>query len=251
MTYGYIRFSTIAQEETQQVFALQEYAKMKGLTIDVIEKDEGISGGVSYKDRRLFGLVKRMVAGDTLIVTEISRIGRSMSDINKFVNDELVPRKIRLIVTKMGIDLNCSQISAIDQMLIYAFSFSAQLEKEMIQQRTQSALDARKKLIEEDGGFVSKAGNFCTHLGQKKGADTSAATRASNAKRVGAKEEWRKTGLFAWVELQLRRGRPRREIVREAREMYEKDPERWGTRQGKPLSEAILSLWAKDILPVI
>ena len=251
MNYAYIRFSTDKQDETQQVQALTEYAEKQGLTIDAIEKDEGISGGVSYKDRNLNKLVRMLKKGDALIVSEISRLGRSMSDLNVLVNEELKPRGVRLIVVKMGIDLDCSNLKAVDQMLLYAFSFAAQVEKEMIQQRTQSALDARKKLIEEDGGFVSKAGNFCTHLGQKKGADTSAATRASNAKRVGAKEEWRKTGLFAWVELQLRRGRPRREIVREAREMYEKDPERWGTRQGKPLSEAILSLWAKDILPVI
>ena len=251
MNYAYIRFSSDKQDETQQVQALTEYAEKQGLTIDAIEKDEGISGGVSYKDRNLNKLVRMLKKGDALIVSEISRLGRSMSDLNVLVNEELKPRGVRLIVVKMGIDLDCSNLKAVDQMLLYAFSFAAQVEKEMIQQRTQSALDARKKLIEEDGGFVSKAGNFCTHLGQKKGADTSAATRASNAKRVGAKEEWRKTGLFAWVELQLRRGRPRREIVREAREMYEKDPERWGTRQGKPLSEAILSLWAKDILPVI
>lgn len=251
MNYAYIRFSSDKQDETQQVQALTEYAEKQGLTIDSIEKDEGISGGVSYKDRNLNKLVRMLKKGDALIVSEISRLGRSMSDLNVLVNEELKPRGVRLIVVKMGIDLDCSNIRAVDQMLLYSFSFAAQVEKELIQQRTQSALDARKKLIDEDGGFVSKAGNFCTHLGQKKGADTSAATRASNAKRVGAKEEWRKTGLFAWVELQLRRGRPRREIVREAREMYEKDPERWGTRQGKPLSEAILSLWAKDILPVI
>lgn len=251
MTYAYIRYSTDSQDDMQQMQALTEYASRVGLTIDAIERDEGVSGGVSYKNRNLDKLVKKMKPGDTLMVTEISRIGRSMSDINMLVSNELKPRKLRLIVVKMGLDLDCANIKAVDEMVIFAFSFAAEVEKEMIQQRTQSALDARKKLIEEDGGFVSKAGNFCTHLGQKKGADTSAATRASNAKRVGAKEEWRKTGLFAWVELQLRRGRPRREIVREAREMYEKDPERWGTRQGKPLSEAILSLWAKDILPVI
>lgn len=252
MTYGYIRFSTLAQEETQQIFALQEYAKTKGLTIDAVEKDEGISGGVSYKDRNLYGLVKKMVAGDTLVVTEISRIGRSMSDINKFVNDELVPRRIRLIVTKMGIDLNCAQISAIDQMLIYAFSFSAQLEKEMIVQRTQSALDARKRLIEEDGGFVSKAGNFCTKLGAPKGHDTLPARLSSMNRRMGDAKEWRDMSpLYNWATTQLRNGVERKKIVAKAREKYDKDPKMWGTRTGKPLTEALLCVWAKEVLPLI
>jgi DNA invertase Pin-like site-specific DNA recombinase len=251
MNYAYIRFSTDKQDETQQVQALTEYAERQGVTIDAVEKDEGVSGGVSFRDRNLSGLVKKLKRGDALIVSEISRLGRSMSDLNILVNEELKPRGVRLIVVKMGIDLDCANIRAVDQMLLYSFSFAAQLEKELIQSRTQSALDARKKLIEEDGGFVSKAGNFCTHLGSKKGADMSAPARASAEKSKNAKDEWRKTGLFAWVELQLRKGRPRREIVAEARQMYEKDPERWCTRQGKPLSEAHLSLWAKDILPVI
>ena len=116
---------------------------------------------------------------------------------------------------------------------------------------TKLALAERKKQIERDGGFVSKAGNFCTKLGNKKGCDMSAAVLVSNQNRKAAKEEWRRTGLFVWVEAQLLKGRPRREIVAEAREMYEKDPQRWGTRRGCPLSEAILSRWAKDILPVI
>lgn len=116
---------------------------------------------------------------------------------------------------------------------------------------TKLALAERKKQIERDGGFVSKAGNFCTHLGRKKGSDTSAATAASASKKKREKDEWRQTGLFVWVENQLRKGRPRREIVAEAQEMYEKDPERWCTRRGRPLTEAILSLWAKDIFPVI
>jgi len=251
MTYAYIRFSTLAQEETQQIFAIQEYAKTKGLTIDAVEKDEGVSGGVSYRDRNLNNLVKKLHRGDALIVTEISRLGRSMSDISKLLNEELKPRKIRLVVIKMGIDVDCSNLKAQDDFLFSALSFAAQLEKEMIQQRTQSALDARKKLIAEDGGFISKAGNYCTSLGNKKGCDMTEAHRAAAELQRAKRDEWRKTGLYPWVELQIRRGRSRNEIIAEAREMYEKDPERWCTRQGCPLSKGVLSKWARDILPLI
>lgn len=251
MNYAYIRFSTTKQDEVQQLQAITEFASQRGLTIDVVEKDEGVSGGVSFRDRNLDGLVKRMRKGDALIVSEISRLGRSMSDLNILINEELKPRQIRLIVIKMGIDIDCSKLKAVDEMVFFALSFAAQVEKEMIQQRTQSAIDARKKLLKEDGGFISKTGRFCTHLGSKKGADMSVPAMAAAIKKKREKEEWRRTGLFAWVELQLRKGRPRKDIVAEAREMYAKDPERWGTRNGRPLSEAILSLWAKDILPLI
>ena len=251
MIAAYLRYSTSHQDETQQMQVLNEYTKPRGITIDVIEKDEGVSGGVSYKDRRLYGLVKKMKAGDTLICSEISRLGRSMSDISNLLSMELKPRKIRLIVVKMGIDVDCSNLKATDEFIFSALSFAAQIEKELIQSRTQAGIDARKELIKTDGGFISKSGNFCSRLGNPKGVDMTPAQLSSISRRIGDKNEWRKTGLFAWVELQIRKGRSRKDIVAEAQEMFKKDPERWGTRQGRPLSEAILSRWVKDILPVI
>jgi len=252
MVYGYIRFSTSSQEETQQMFALTEYAKRSGLVIDSFEKDEGVSGGVSYKERNLYSLIKKMKPGDTLITTEISRLGRSMSDLNKLVNDELVPRKIRLIVAKMGLDLNCSKLTAVDQMIIFAFGFSAQLEKEMIQQRTQSAIDARKEMIKKDGGFVSNTGRYRTRLGNEKGVDMSAAQRVAGKLRSEEAESWKKDSpLYMWVEIQLRRGRKHKNILEEAKELYEKDPTKWCTRTGKPLYQPILSIWAKEIRPLV
>src|SRR5574344_1223539 len=96
--------------------------------------------------------------GDMLIVSEISRLGRSMSDINKLVSDELKPRGVRLVVVQMGIDLDCANIKALDEMLLFAFSFAAQLEKELIQNRTQSAIEVRKQKLKNEGSFVSKKG---------------------------------------------------------------------------------------------
>lgn len=117
---------------------------------------------------------------------------------------------------------------------------------------TKLALAERKKQIERDGGFVSKAGNFCTHLGRKKGADMSAAQRVAYANRRSARSEWAKESpLYSWVTIQLFKGRSRKEIVEEAQELFEKNPEKYCTRNGCPLSEAILSRWAKDIFPVI
>ena len=249
MNYAYIRFSTEKQDETQQVEAITEFASKRGLTIDVVEKDEGVSGGVSFRARHLNNLVKKLRKGDSLIVSEISRLGRSMSDLNVLINEELKPRKVRLIIIKMGIDIDCSELKAVDEMIFFALSFAAQIEKEMIQQRTQSALDARKKLIKQDGGFISKTGRWCEHLGNSKGVDTSSATRVSAQKSLDKAEEWRKSSpLFIWAENQLLKGRSRKDILQEAQELYEKDPEKYGTRQGCPLSKGHLSKWASMIL---
>ena len=180
--YAYLRVSTDSQNLMQQQNAINEYIKYKGLTITDVVTDEGVSGGVSYKDRHLYNLIQSLNEGDVIVVSEISRLGRSMSDLNKLVNEELKPRKIRLIIITMGLDLNCSNLKAIDEMILFAFSFSAQVEKEMIQERTRNALEARKKKIVNEGGFYSKKGKWCTKLGND-GKHTQAASIASAKKR--------------------------------------------------------------------
>lgn len=186
--YAYLRVSTDSQNLMQQQNAINEYIKYKGLTITDIVTDEGVSGGVSYKDRHLYNLVQSLNEGDVIVVSEISRLGRSMSDLNKLVNEELKPRKIRLIIITMGLDLDCSNLKAIDEMILFAFSFSAQVEKEMIQERTRNALEARKKKIVNEGGFYSKKGKWCTKLGND-GKHTQAASIASAKKRQAVARE--------------------------------------------------------------
>lgn len=153
MTYAYIRYSTDKQDEQEQVNAIEDYAKAKGLTIDDTDTDRGVSGKVTYRERRVYQMITEwMERGDTLIVTEISRLGRSMSDVHDLIIKELKPRGIRLIVIKAGIDLDCNNIKAIDEMLLMALSFSAQMEREMTSERTREALKARKKRGEQIGG---------------------------------------------------------------------------------------------------
>ena len=186
--YAYLRVSTDSQNLMQQQNAINEYIKYKGLTITDVVTDEGVSGGVSYKDRHLYNLIQSLNEGDVIVVSEISRLGRSMSDLNKLVNEELKPRKIRLIIITMGLDLDCSNLKAIDEMILFAFSFSAQVEKEMIQERTRNALEARKKKIVNEGGFYSKKGKWCTKLGND-GTHTQAASIASAKKRQSVARE--------------------------------------------------------------
>ena len=186
--YAYLRVSTDSQNLMQQQNAINEYIKYKGLTITDVVTDEGVSGGVSYKDRHLYNLIQSLNEGDVIVVSEISRLGRSMSDLNKLVNEELKPRKIRLIIITMGLDLDCSNLKAIDEMILFAFSFSAQVEKEMIQERTRNALEARKKKIVNEGGFYSKKGKWCTKLGND-GTHTQAASIASAKKRQAVARE--------------------------------------------------------------
>ena len=144
--YLYSRVSTSAQTLAQQERTVYEWLNNHNMTVGEIISDEGVSGGVSYKDRNLGKiLLPMLVEGDMLIVSEISRLGRSMFDLSKLIHTELKPRKVRLVVCNMGIDLNCSKMTAIDELILNNFSFAAQLEKQLISERTLSALEVKRK----------------------------------------------------------------------------------------------------------
>lgn len=143
--YLYSRVSTDQQTLAQQERTAYEWLKAHNMKVDEVVSDEGISGGVSYADRNLGKvLLPKTKEGDMIIVSEISRLGRSMFNLSELIHKELKPRKIRLVCCAMGIDLNCAKMTAIDELIISNFSFAAQLEKQLISERTLSALCVKK-----------------------------------------------------------------------------------------------------------
>jgi DNA invertase Pin-like site-specific DNA recombinase len=114
---------------------------------------------------------------------------------------------------------------------------------------TKIALDERKKQIKKNGGFISKKGNFCDHFGHKKGEMTPGAVQNMNEGRINRTLEWKETSnLYTWVTIQLLKGRPRKAILDDAQELYEKNPSMYSTRAGVPLSKGTLSRWAREII---
>ena len=142
----YSRVSTSQQTLAQQERTAYEWLKAHNMKVDEVVSDEGISGGVSYKERNLGKvLLPKTHEGDMIIVSEISRLGRSMFNLSELIHKELKPRKIRLVWGNMSIDLNCAKMTAIDELIISNFSFAAQLEKQLISERTLSALEVKRK----------------------------------------------------------------------------------------------------------
>lgn len=112
---------------------------------------------------------------------------------------------------------------------------------------TKVALDERKKQIERDGGFFSKSGNWCTHLGGKKGDDLSKARAAAAAVANKKSADWRDSSpLYSWAQIQYYKKRSRKEILEEAEKLFQKSPEIYCTRQGKMLTKGILSVWVRE-----
>ena len=139
MIVGYIRVSTDKQSTENQRFEILKYADEKKWTIDEwIE--ESVSGTKNVNSRRLGSLLKNMQAQDILIVTELSRIGRSLMEIMSILHD-CMERDIKVFTCKELYELGNNINSKV---LAFAFSLSAEIERNLISDRTREAL-ARKK----------------------------------------------------------------------------------------------------------
>jgi DNA invertase Pin-like site-specific DNA recombinase len=139
MIYGYIRVSTDKQTVENQRYEINRFCEKN---IIVVDKwiEETISGSKSVSDRKLGKLLKKMRKEDILICSELSRLGRNLLMIMGVLN-ECMNRDIQVWTIKdnyrLGSDIN-------SKVLAFAFGLSAEIERNLISQRTKEAL-ARKK----------------------------------------------------------------------------------------------------------
>lgn len=164
--YAYHRFSTDDQDAQSQRNIIARYAESKGLQIDEIISDEGISGSVSYKKRNLSELLSKTNKGDTIIVSEVSRLTRGgIIELSDMIAESFAPKGLRLIISNVNLDIDCSDMNPLIELQLSMMATFAKIERLNIKNRTKAALEARKKKIEQEGGFYSKSGNWCTSLG--------------------------------------------------------------------------------------
>lgn len=135
MIYGYIRVSTDKQTVENQRHEIIRFCESQGL---VIEKwfEETISGKKDYK-KRLFGkMLKKLKSGDVIICSELSRLGRNLLMIMEILN-YCMNNNIKVWTIKdnyrLGDDIQ-------SKVLAFAFGLSAEIERNLISQRTKEAL---------------------------------------------------------------------------------------------------------------
>ena len=139
MIYGYIRVSTDKQTLENQRYDINQFCDRN---VFVIDKwiEETISGAKDLNDRKLGKLLKKMKKDDVLVCSELSRLGRNLLMIMGILN-ECMNRDIQVWTIKdnyrLGSDIN-------SKVLAFAFGLSAEIERNLISQRTKEAL-ARKK----------------------------------------------------------------------------------------------------------
>ena len=139
MVIGYLRVSTERQNLANQRDEIQRFAESKNFQIDAWVT-EVASGKKKEKDRKLGSLLKRMRRGDTLIVTEISRLSRTLTDIMTIMG-KCLNREINLYTTKEGYSFDNTINSKV---LCFAFGLVAEIERNLISMRTKEALAMRK-----------------------------------------------------------------------------------------------------------
>ena len=140
MIYGYVRVSTDKQSTENQRFEIENYSKAKGFRIERWV-DETISGTTSVSNRQLGRLLKQIRKGDTLVTTELSRLGRNLMQVMSFLH-QCMERDIIVLTVKERYELGNNINSKI---LAFAFSLSAEIERNLISQRTKEALARLKK----------------------------------------------------------------------------------------------------------
>lgn len=248
MIYRYIRFSSDKQDEQSQTAIIDRYCSAKGIQYGETIRDEAVSGKEgSYKKRNLYGLFNRLEAGDTLVISELSRLSRGgIVELGNIVSEFLKPRKIRLVICNYGLDIDCCNISPMTELQLSIMATFAKIERDSLIERTNAALDARRKMAATDGGWFSKSGNWCTHLGREKGCDMSAANAASVRSKAAAKMQWYlENEAFQHVKQMIMEGRSNAEILCDMETRYKRNPELWCTRGGACLSKGVLSKWRK------
>lgn len=133
------RVSTALQDADNQKLGIVDYAKHEGLQpLEFIE--ETTSGKTPIKERKLQQVIDSMVQGDTLIVSELSRLGRNMVEVMS-VLDQLIKKGCKVHAVKGGYRLDGTLSSKILNMVLL---MAAEIERELISQRTKEALARRK-----------------------------------------------------------------------------------------------------------
>jgi DNA invertase Pin-like site-specific DNA recombinase len=139
-TIAYIRASTDKQDLNNQKLEIFEFAKKNKLEIDDFIQMT-ISSRKSSKDRRIDEMLSILNDADTLIVTELSRLGRSTAEVIGLVN-ELIKKQVRVIAIKQNLDMKQHDMTS--KVMITLFSLFAELERDLISLRTKEALASKK-----------------------------------------------------------------------------------------------------------
>ncbi|SIN96836.1 recombinase family protein [Halodesulfovibrio marinisediminis] len=154
-TIAYIRVSTAKQDMDTQEFEILRYSQRNKIQIDTWIKLK-ISSRKSLYDRGIENILETLSKGDTLITSEISRIGRSLSQV-VYIIDKLINKGVNFIAIKQNMHLT-SENNMTSKIQIGLFALMSELERDLLSERTKVGVQRAR----ESGKVLGKPRN-CRH----------------------------------------------------------------------------------------
>ena len=141
-TYSYLRVSTTDQDTDKNKLEILKFANIKKLgNVEFIE--EQISGKANYKNRQLGALLEKMKKEDVLIVPELSRIARSITQIFEVIE---ITKQKGVVLYSLKENFSNKDDSITSTVATTIFALVAQIERDLISLRTKEALVAKKAM---------------------------------------------------------------------------------------------------------
>jgi len=141
-TIAYIRASTDAQDVKNQRHEILEYGHHEGISVDEFI-EVTTSSRHSSRQRRIEEMQERLEPSDTLIVTELSRLGRSTGEVIMLIN-QLVAYGVTVVIIKQSLCLGEGIQDISSKIMVTLLALFAEIERDFISLRTKEALAAKK-----------------------------------------------------------------------------------------------------------
>lgn len=178
----YFRVSTDHQDFLQQRQTVYSYLQKVGITGTLPEVVEKKSGAIRHTERKLSELLSECKNGDTIYISELSRLSRTMTDLFNIIT-EAGDKGVTIVQCKDGTIIENNSIGG--KALLFALSLAAEIELNNIRQRTIAGLNARKAAGQEIGGtnnlWGSRNGNTDRAEATKRAAAVSSSVRREKA----------------------------------------------------------------------
>ena len=138
-TISYVRVSTDDQDYRNQKFEILNYCDRSGMKVDKWLEVE-MSSRRSAKDRRIDELLANLKSNDRLLVSELSRLGRSTGEVIQLIKT-LTDQKIEFVAVKQGFRITSQNNKDMtSKVMVTIFSLLAELERDLISERTKMGL---------------------------------------------------------------------------------------------------------------
>lgn len=256
--YIYARVSTGGQTFEQQMQTIKDHFRKIGSDIANADAiiEEHVSGAVEWRQRKLQVLVEKCKEGDTIFVSELSRLGRDQADIFSLVDYATKKKGLNLFICKDNMMLENRTQGG--KMMLFFLSMQAEAERINTCERNLARSAWEREQIAAHGGFVSKGGRWVTKQGRPKitPEQRAAGVRGDNSAALFARANqamaWREQSkAVSFIRRKMAEGWGVMQIAKELSDRYDDAPDVYGTPTGRRPTKGFVSKIRKESNPML